>query len=220
MAVEYVQNMVWCYPVSVSCQHGMIMKFNDKRWSVPYLITLFVSNLIVVCVLSASRWHNHKPSYEVPLFPARPAITFPGTKRHHCELRQESVKLKSRNLWFLNWDSGEPGITHDGVTSPLSNYVLGRNLGYCNMCLCQNGLVPIVEPEILPDGDHDLETSLRVTEQVRHFAANDDRIYCIVVLIVFLCISSFVTGRQQNRCVFRNWWNSKRVSIRVSKMVR
>jgi len=35
------------------------------------------------------------------------------------------------------------------------------------MCLYQNGLVPIVEPEILPDGDHDLETSQRVTEQVQ-----------------------------------------------------
>jgi len=33
--------------------------------------------------------------------------------------------------------------------------------------LYQNGLVPIVEPEILPDGDHDLETSQRVTEQVQ-----------------------------------------------------
>jgi len=32
--------------------------------------------------------------------------------------------------------------------------------------VCQNGLVPIVEPEILPDGDHDLVTCQRVTEQV------------------------------------------------------
>ncbi len=30
----------------------------------------------------------------------------------------------------------------------------------------QNGLVPIVEPEVLPDGEHDLETAKRVTEQV------------------------------------------------------
>ena len=30
----------------------------------------------------------------------------------------------------------------------------------------RNGLVPIVEPEVLPDGDHDLETAKRVTEQV------------------------------------------------------
>ncbi|XP_066267400.1 fructose-bisphosphate aldolase-like isoform X2 [Branchiostoma lanceolatum] len=33
--------------------------------------------------------------------------------------------------------------------------------------ICQaNGLVPIVEPEILPDGDHTLETSQRITERV------------------------------------------------------
>lgn len=30
----------------------------------------------------------------------------------------------------------------------------------------QNGLVPIVEPEILPDGDHDIVTSQKVTEKV------------------------------------------------------
>lgn len=30
----------------------------------------------------------------------------------------------------------------------------------------QNGLVPIVEPEVLCDGDHDLETAQRVTEEV------------------------------------------------------
>ena len=33
--------------------------------------------------------------------------------------------------------------------------------------ICQaNGLVPIVEPEILLDGDHDLETAQRITERV------------------------------------------------------
>jgi len=36
---------------------------------------------------------------------------------------------------------------------------------YANICQA-NGLVPIVEPEILIDGDHDLDTSLRVTERV------------------------------------------------------
>ena len=33
----------------------------------------------------------------------------------------------------------------------------------------QNGLVPIVEPEVLPDGEHDLETAQKVTEQVLAF---------------------------------------------------
>ena len=36
---------------------------------------------------------------------------------------------------------------------------------YASICQA-NGLVPIVEPEILIDGDHDLATSLRVTERV------------------------------------------------------
>lgn len=36
---------------------------------------------------------------------------------------------------------------------------------YASICQ-QNGIVPIVEPEILPDGDHDLETCQKVTEKV------------------------------------------------------
>jgi len=36
-------------------------------------------------------------------------------------------------------------------------------------CCQQNGLVPIVEPEVLPDGDHDLERSQKVTEAVLSF---------------------------------------------------
>ena len=39
---------------------------------------------------------------------------------------------------------------------------------YASICQ-QNGLVPIVEPEVLPDGDHDLETAQRVTEEVLAF---------------------------------------------------
>lgn len=39
---------------------------------------------------------------------------------------------------------------------------------YASICQ-QNGLVPIVEPEVLPDGDHDLATAQRVTEQVLAF---------------------------------------------------
>lgn len=39
---------------------------------------------------------------------------------------------------------------------------------YAMICQ-QNGLVPIVEPEVLPDGDHDLHTARRVTEDVLAF---------------------------------------------------
>jgi fructose-bisphosphate aldolase class I len=47
--------------------------------------------------------------------------------------------------------------------------------------ICQQaGIVPIVEPEVLPDGDHDLETAKRVTEEVLSFvykALQDHHIY-------------------------------------------
>ena len=36
---------------------------------------------------------------------------------------------------------------------------------YATICQ-QNGLVPIVEPEVLCDGEHDLETAQIVTEKV------------------------------------------------------
>jgi fructose-bisphosphate aldolase class I len=39
---------------------------------------------------------------------------------------------------------------------------------YAMICQ-QNGLVPIVEPEVLPDGEHDLVTAQRITEQVLAF---------------------------------------------------
>jgi fructose-bisphosphate aldolase class I len=47
--------------------------------------------------------------------------------------------------------------------------------------ICQQArIVPIVEPEVLPDGDHDLETAKRVTEEVLSFvykALHDHHIY-------------------------------------------
>lgn len=39
---------------------------------------------------------------------------------------------------------------------------------YASICQ-QNGLVPIVEPEVLPDGEHSLEVAQKVTEQVLAF---------------------------------------------------
>jgi len=43
--------------------------------------------------------------------------------------------------------------------------VLARYASICQM----NGLVPIVEPEVLPDGDHDLDRAQKVTEAVLSF---------------------------------------------------
>lgn len=50
---------------------------------------------------------------------------------------------------------------------------------YASICQA-NGIVPIVEPEILPDGDHDLATCQRVTEKVLaavYKALSDHHVY-------------------------------------------
>ncbi|KAA0197590.1 Fructose-bisphosphate aldolase, partial [Fasciolopsis buskii] len=50
---------------------------------------------------------------------------------------------------------------------------------YASICQ-QNGLVPIVEPEVLPDGDHDLAEAQKATEQVLAFtykALMDHHVY-------------------------------------------
>ncbi|KAK7078444.1 aldolase [Halocaridina rubra] len=54
--------------------------------------------------------------------------------------------------------------------------VLARYASICQM----NGLVPIVEPEVLPDGTHDLERAQKVTEKVLAFvykALSDHHVY-------------------------------------------
>jgi len=57
-------------------------------------------------------------------------------------------------------------ISKDGCPSPLSIEENTRGLArYAAICQ-DNGLVPIVEPEILMDGDHSIETSVKVTQRV------------------------------------------------------
>lgn len=56
------------------------------------------------------------------------------------------------------------------------------NSSHCDFCPCllQHGIVPIVEPEILPDGDHDLKRCQYVTEKVLaavYKALSDHHVY-------------------------------------------
>lgn len=68
--------------------------------------------------------------------------------------------------------------------------------------ICQsNGIVPIVEPEILPDGDHDLERCQKVTETVLAFvykALNDHHVFLEGTLLK----PNMVTGGQSHPVKF------------------
>lgn len=75
--------------------------------------------------------------------------------------------------------------------------VLARYASICQM----NGIVPIVEPEILPDGDHDLERCQKVTEVVLAFvykALSDHHVFLEGTLLK----PNMVTGGQAHPVKF------------------
>jgi len=82
-------------------------------------------------------------------------------------LAERCAKYARDGAKFAKWRSVlKIGLHQPSYQSMLENAnVLAR---YASICQ-QNGLVPIVEPEVLPDGDHDLETAQRVTEEVLSF---------------------------------------------------
>lgn len=93
-------------------------------------------------------------------------------------LAERCAKYYKDGARFAKWRSVlKIGAHQPSYQSMLENAnVLAR---YASICQ-QNGLVPIVEPEVLPDGDHDLETAQKVTEQVLAFvykALSDHNVY-------------------------------------------
>jgi len=89
-----------------------------------------------------------------------------GTTQGLDGLADRCKKYKADGATFAKWRCVIKINTPVGVPTDTAiqenAQVLAR---YANICQA-NGIVPIVEPEILIDGDHDIETSLRVTERV------------------------------------------------------
>lgn len=82
------------------------------------------------------------------------------------DLDARCAKYKKEGADFAKWRCALKINVAKNQPSPLAILenanVLAR---YASICQ-QNGIVPIVEPEILPDGEHDLETCQRITEKV------------------------------------------------------
>jgi len=67
---------------------------------------------------------------------------------------------------FAKWRTALTIDVHSGCPTDLAINVAAQDLArYARICQ-ENGLVPIVEPEILLDGDRDIETTARVQERV------------------------------------------------------
>jgi len=82
-------------------------------------------------------------------------------------LAERCAQYKKDGADFAKWRCvlkiGEHTPSHQGMLENAT--VLAR---YASICQ-QNGLVPIIEPEVLPDGDHDLQMAQNVTEEVINY---------------------------------------------------
>jgi fructose-bisphosphate aldolase class I len=93
-------------------------------------------------------------------------------------LKERCEQYKKDGCDFAKWRCVLKITAH--TPSYLSMIETANVLARYAMICQQAGIVPIVEPEVLPDGDHDLETAKRVTEEVLSFvykALHDHHIY-------------------------------------------
>ncbi|CAJ0599299.1 unnamed protein product [Cylicocyclus nassatus] len=101
-----------------------------------------------------------------------------GTTQGLDDLNARCAQYKKDGAQFAKWR-----CVHKISTTTPSHMalveiaeVLAR---YASICQ-QNGLVPIVEPEILPDGEHDIHRCQKITETVLSYcyrALNDHHVY-------------------------------------------
>ncbi|PIO57854.1 fructose-bisphosphate aldolase class-I, partial [Teladorsagia circumcincta] len=87
-----------------------------------------------------------------------------GTTQGMDDLNARCAQYKKDGAQFAKWRC----VHKISATTPSHMAlveiaeVLAR---YASICQ-QNGLVPIVEPEILPDGEHDIDRCRKITETV------------------------------------------------------
>jgi fructose-bisphosphate aldolase class I len=101
-----------------------------------------------------------------------------GTTQGLDDLAQRCAQYYKDGARFAKWRC----VLNIGSHTP-SHLALLENANvlarYASICQ-QNGLVPIVEPEVLCDGDHDLERCAKVTEQTLAYtykALSDHHVY-------------------------------------------
>jgi len=89
------------------------------------------------------------------------------------DLPKRAAEAYAQGARFAKWRNVLQIDPKSGLPSDLAIEICVQNLAqYASICQ-QNGLVPIVEPEIVPNGDHGIEVCAAVTEKVlsKQFAA-------------------------------------------------
>ncbi len=164
--------------VNVTCTEDTRRDYRELLFSTPDLCT-FISGVILfeetlnqkntagVALPKMLAAQGIVPGIKVDLGTV-PLPGFPGEKvtQGLDGLAQRLSEYKKSGARFAKWRaviSVGAGIpTYSAIAA--NAHALARYAAICQ----EQGLVPIVEPEVLMDGDHTLETSARVTEEVLH----------------------------------------------------
>merc|ERR1712159_733306 len=98
----------------------------------------------------------------------KPLLCAPG--ENWCtgldSLADRAGKYYAQGARFAKWRTALKIDVEKGQPTDLAIDVASQDLArYARICQ-ENGLVPIVEPEILIDGSHDVETTARIQERV------------------------------------------------------
>eukprot|EP01035_Chromulina_nebulosa_P018351 gene18351-24044_t len=94
-------------------------------------------------------------------------------------LKERAAAYYAQGARFAKWRAVLQ-ITKDGAPSQLSIQENAWGLARYARAVQESGLVPIVEPEILMDGDHNIETTAAVQEKVLaavYKALNDNNVF-------------------------------------------
>ncbi|XP_065173204.1 fructose-bisphosphate aldolase-like isoform X2 [Atheta coriaria] len=122
-----------------------------------------------------------------------------GTTQGLDDLGKRCAQYKKDGCHFAKWRCVLKIQKHTPTYQAIMENanVLARYASICQM----NGIVPIVEPEILPDGDHDIVRCQKVTETVLSFvykALADHHVFLEGTLLK----PNMVTGGMSHACKF------------------
>lgn len=82
------------------------------------------------------------------------------------DLATRAAKFYERGARFAKWRTAVRIDTEKGMPSDLAVQTAAQGLAHYARICQEHGLVPIVEPETLIDGTHDVETAARIQEHV------------------------------------------------------
>lgn len=106
-------------------------------------------------------------------------------------------EYKAQGARFAKWREVYPVSPHNPTQLGLkaNAEMLARYAAVCQ----QEGLVPIVEPEVLMDGDHDIDRCAEVTEQVLHAVFHALHLHGVGLELMLLKPNMVIPGKDCRR---------------------